>query len=1233
MPAQFTKSLFRAALMLLAWTLAADLPAHAQGMCHAPAQGLPCGPLQTATPTEPGLHLGIGNPIHAATGLKIHRDVDLPAPLDARHPSLVRIHRLDDPVPGAWGAGWRSEYDLHLAARGRGWRIRQADGTVARFGADGRAADATHGRIEVLTSGHRWRWPDDTTLDFDASGRLSILRPAGRRPVHIHRHAKGALAGFVARITQGRGSLHFAYDTTDTPARITHIDTPAGRLRYQYDQGPDGVTRLRAVIRPDGAQRHYLYENQHQSGHPHAITGMTLSDHSGRTTRVRSWAYDAAGRVTTAIPGPFEQAPGRLDIRYADQTGEAGLTQVLNADGSRTDLRHTTRNGRSVLRSVQGVGCPGCAPPGVQASHDDHGRLTGLNSLRLDRDDTGRIVRIQPDPAGWPGLMIGIDHSQQTRTWRSTLTGVTHIRVDTEGRPNRIDYANGDWQRIRHDHHGRPIALHAGHAGGEPVSTTLNWRGRLLVRIEHPAETEFLHHDEDGRVIGRRVQRPHPSGELRYEESFAYDAQGRLVRHALPEGGVLHYAWGNGGRLAGIQWENTAGERHTVIQSLPGVPGYRYGNGLHLESRTGPGGHVDTLLLRDGQTIRWLVRRQHTPTGLVHRAHEDVPEAGFSATRHYAYDTQGRLAGLREHVRRAGESATVRHAWLAWDENGSLAATRHHDGTGIDAKGIPLIRRDASGLPTHVEGLEVRYSPQRRPAAIEQAGRTLAEYVHNGRGHQIRQTRPSGQTERYYQDNRIAAVWHRPPAGSPAGGRGQTFGISQRYIHAHDVPVGLIQHDADGVPQLYAIHADLLGMPRIVTDEARRIRWLADVDAGGKATVLTGDLHLDLRLPGQFHDAATGWHDNVFRNYLPEAMHYLEPDPLGPVPGQQALGYAAQQPMRHVDPLGLLLMAFDGTRNDRATMSNVWKLSQRYADGPVHYHAGPGNKAYLDWDAITAAGAGQIIRNQWQSLLNSLAQAQRTRQSVPIDILGYSRGAALARHFANQIALHTRNGWFSIDDPLRGMIGLCIDLRFMGLFDSVAQFGLLGAQNAGYELGIAQAWQWVAHAVALHEYRLMLPLLSADGADHHNTVEAPFIGAHADIGGGVRLDDAGQPQTVGDLSDVALNWILWQARAALVPFDALALEDRQVTQALLHDERPGWQRILSDGDRAIQDSHGMTALMSQGEHTHLGQARRDELETFIRRLDGWRHASGNVVGEVDMQGYGQWLESALGLRM
>src|SRR5690606_7180155 len=153
---------------------------------------------------------------------------------------------------------------------------------------------------------------------------------------------------------------------------------------------------------------------------------------------------------------------------------------------------------------------------------------------------------------------------------------------------------------------------------------------------------------------------------------------------------------------------------------------------------------------------------------------------------------------------------------------------------------------------------------------------------------------------------------------------------------------------------------------------------------------------LQLRLPGQVHDPETGWHDNLLRTYLPERGHYLEPDPLGPVPGNDALGYAGQQPRTRVDPFGLLLFAFDGTQQDSSTNSNVWLLAQGYMDGTAFYHPGPGTPGSLNLDALTGHSGQAIVNAQWQALMAEMASLNGTSDTVPLDIIGFSRGQVVA---------------------------------------------------------------------------------------------------------------------------------------------------------------------------------------------------------------------------------------------
>lgn len=1245
--------LLAAGMSLAGVAQALSTPASAPLTCPVPqadAGGAPpCGAASALGPIgEPDLDTGIGNPVHLATGEKFLREIDLPEPAHGQWPAFVRLYRSGSRTDGPLGQGWTTEYDVRLRRQGGGWQLLLPDGRILSYDARGHSRRVSDGRL-VAT-----RWPETGQpaetlpahaagapmawlgrgghrLDFDGQGRLRVAHRPGRAIIGIEYHETGPFDGLMRRIRRGASALTLRYALMGGRPILQSLDSPAGTFLYRYDtpaphedarltQRPDDAqslpetplpARLTEVRRPDGMRRIHHYETDRQAGHPGAVTGITLQDAAGRHWRARTWTYGAQGRVVEAIPGPPTQTAGRLALRYPDDGGIA--------------------TGSGVLR-------------------DDQNRLTKIDGLRITRHPDGVIRQLLQTPGGWPGLQLDYDHGGRLTAWSSALTGQTRVSTTPGGQPQGLLHASGDRLDLRSDTVGRPARLRYTSPGQTDISVSIQWRGRQPERLEHPSETEYLNHDDAGRLRSRTIHRPHPAGMLQYQEAFDYDAMGHLSRHALPEDGALHYAWSGAGRLSRIVWEDADGTRHTVIDTVPGAAGYRYGNGLHLQTGTDARGRADRLALSDGQRILWGEWRRHDDRGQVMQLTQLAPDEP-RLLRRFAYDMQGRLAGIaqRAQSRSDGRSAW-RTSWFAWADDGSLAGLRTLPGpigqteasdpaagtrkarAGIEEPGpgsAHPIPRDAAGLPLSIDGLALRYQAQRRLAEVRKGDHILARYTYNARGQQIRQRQGTQEIERYYVDNRLAARWLRPaPAASdpPAIPR---FGVSQRYIYAQEAPVGLLQTDDDGRTRLYFIHADLLGAPVLVTDGQRTVRWSATYDVLGRSTRRSGDLTLPLRWPGQDEDPATGWHDNVFRTYLPRRGQYLEPDPLGPVPGQQALGYGAQQPMRHVDPLGLILLAFDGTRYGRANQSNVWKLTQAYTDGPAYYHAGPGNNLYLDWDAVTAASSGQILRNQWQSLLNALQRAQGSPQAAPIDILGYSRGAALAREFANRIARQTRNGWFSYDDPLRGTIALCVDLRFLGLFDTVAQFGLLGAANAGFDLSVSGAWGWVAHAVALHELRSLFPLISATGGQPGNTVEAPFIGAHADIGGGLLLNEEGQPTPDGDLSDVALNWMRWQALAALVPMKPLADADRLVARPWLHDERIPAQRLLA-GDRELQDA-GTRPLGPQGADARLGNAQRALFESFIQRMAGWELRSGSVVGTVDMQGYGAWLESQLGL--
>ena len=473
---------------------------------------------------------------------------------------------------------------------------------------------------------------------------------------------------------------------------------------------------------------------------------------------------------------------------------------------------------------------------------------------------------------------------------------------------------------------------------------------------------------------------------------------------------------------------------------------------------------------------------------------------------------------------------------------------------------------------------------------------------------------------------------------------------------------------ADG-GELRFVHANEIGTPVAVTDAKARVIWRAKPTAYGVVgpqtvahTAHTSEgFALNLRLLGQYFDAETGWHDNVLRTYDPQRGEYLEPDPLGPLPNWQSgqlltqpYAYANHNPSIYADPFGLILFAFDGTDNTDdadwlqqrgSVASNVVEFRNAYditANGSRHYVTGVGT------DHVRRDNYGDIISSTYDQLwghgipdrggnysgpdrmarmrlyFNDEADKLGDNEVMQVDIIGFSRGAAQARHFANQVVAATTNGWYryQVHDPATGRLRFdaagrpimtCqrVNFRFMGLWDTVLSTNRSGT---AYNLAIPAAFSHVAQAVALNEYRGAPngentttgalgnfrfwddTRIHLDGDNHYGgfplesigassnvtgrvRIERGFIGAHADIGGGYG-DNNG-------LSTVALAWMVGQAQIAGVTMNLSGIQIN-MNNAALHDQ----SNVIRFGNPRTAPPTFEVAGMVYGTNTRVLEDRR-----------------------------------------
>jgi uncharacterized protein (DUF2235 family) len=180
------------------------------------------------------------------------------------------------------------------------------------------------------------------------------------------------------------------------------------------------------------------------------------------------------------------------------------------------------------------------------------------------------------------------------------------------------------------------------------------------------------------------------------------------------------------------------------------------------------------------------------------------------------------------------------------------------------------------------------------------------------------------------------------------------------------------------------------------------------------------------------------------------------------------------------------------TANEAAGNTNVVLLRNAYTRGDGYYCNGVGTR--IGWGGKIFGGAFGV--GGQTRLAEALAHLRRRLEAGDrdIDIIGFSRGAALALAFANRVAREIKDSG-----------GRPVKIRFLGLFDVVGSFGIpinLGPlkfqeYNLGYETKLPANVEYCFHAMALDECRQTFRVTRIKGA-----YEVWFRGSHSDVGGG-----------------------------------------------------------------------------------------------------------------------------------
>ncbi|ALN61614.1 RHS Repeat family protein [Lysobacter antibioticus] len=711
-------------------------------------------------------------------------------------------------------------------------------------------------------------------LRYDVAGRALSSKDANGVVTDLEYTPRGWLAARKVRGTNNGSEADDAitrmeYDLT---GQIKKVIQPDGMfVRYEYD----AAHRLTDIYDNAGNRIHYTLDNAGNR------TKEDTNDSNGALMRTLSRVYNQLGQLKTA-----KTAEGHPTGFSYDANGNGDVT--TDALGRKTDNDYDPLD--RLAKTLQDVG-------GINAKSE------------FKHDALDRLTEVS-DPKGLK-TAYGYNGFGDKVRLSSPDTGVSTFLYDSAGNLKGDTDARGVERTYSYDALNRLVAVSYPTSGLNeayvydsvpavcPAGENFT-QGRLTLMADFSGSTQYCY-DRFGHTV-RKVQTT--NGKV-FTLQYAYDLAGQLSRITYPNGATVEYRRDVQGRISRIDAKGGAGGVAEMLlsqvsyQAFGPAVGWTYGNGrvmarpLDLDYRPAavsdpaPGGLSFGLGFDAVSNINKL-----TPAGTA------------NPLLAYSYDALNRLTHLRDGpTNEAIESYT-------YDATGNRLSFANAGGAHtytypadshrlIHANSGSSRSYDASGNATQVDGKTFVYNDAGRSSELKQGPTLLKTYFYNGRGELVRKQTESGNSFSIYDES-----------GRRLGEYDGNGNLVQQVVWMDHLPVGLFV----GNNALHYIEPDHLATPRVVIDAVRNVAvWNWDIkgeafgsgspnqdpDQDGIAFVL------DMRFPGQLHDAVSGMSYNYFRDYDSAVGRYSQSDPIGLKGGVATYAYSDSSPLSKWDLYGL----------------------------------------------------------------------------------------------------------------------------------------------------------------------------------------------------------------------------------------------------------------------------------------------------------------------------------------
>jgi RHS repeat-associated protein len=771
---------------------------------------------------------------------------------------------------------------------------------------------------QVLTEdGPRTDVSDITTYNYYSSASTTagaMHQPGDLQSVknalgHVTNYTNYDANGRLLSLTDPNGLvISLSYDLR---GRLTSKTVGGNTTVYNYD--PAG--NLNKVTSPTGVTISYSYDAAHRlTDITDALGGRIHYTLDAMDNRIQEQIFNAAGTVIKTQSRVFDalsRLQKNIDAYNTTQSqyqydANGNLIQIADAKGAVTQRTYDTLNRQSSnIDALNDI---------TSYRHDGLDRLTEVtdaanHSTLYDYNGLGDLLSLNSPNTGL--TLYQYDSGGNTIQKTDALNTVSNYSYDALNRLLGIDYP-GTVADILNTYDIQPTIATKTPSWALPPGYQI---GRLTV-AQRGAQTSNFKYDIRGNLISMSALGL-PNTASGSNIDYGYNAANQLTSVQYSQYRGIVYNFDAAGQVGSVV-EFDSDPYHTLstagytfsrklavnVNHLPfgSLTGLTYGNGLTLARS------YDLNYRLTSQTVGTVQNLSYSydPNGNLQAANDLITAANNQS---FAYDPLNRLISATGPNNFAYTYDNVGNRTSDYKNNAETIYNYDPGSQKLLSQSGGLkspVTIDNAGDAVFSRLNTYNYDPDQRLNSMQQGKNILGAYSYDSQGRRVAKTTGAGST--YFDYN---------PQGRLLDESGP--GLSTDYVYLDGEPLARVDYNLNDTTGNVAgwniayYHNNQVATPIKTTDRLGNVSWSGQLDPFGTVLPINANITQNLRFPGQYYDAETNLLYNNQRYYDAQSGRYLQSDRIGLSGGINTYTYVDNNPLRYIDPLGLLGLWIEGS--------------------------------------------------------------------------------------------------------------------------------------------------------------------------------------------------------------------------------------------------------------------------------------------------------------------------------